>query len=283
MLYMMKITIVHFSSNFHIHRHLDGNHKLIEPYRIVVHGAIDGYSRLIVFLSASSNNRADSVLQLFLMAVQQYNLPSRVRTDLGMENIEVARVMLERRGLNRGSIITGTSVHNQRIERLWREVNQIICIRFVNIFSFLEANGLFSPLNKIHLCCLHLVYLPLINSALQQLTSSWNNHPVTSECNYSPRQLWIDGMVRMRNSTCSAVQDGLRGNDFAELHNYVVDEDGPIPRLQTNNNVQIPENGFQPSVRSLHEIQGILSNLDGTQDIDGILAYQLILQVLEIG
>lgn len=26
-----------------------------------------------------------------------------------------------------------------------------------------------------------------------------------------------------------------------------------------------------------------LSNLDGTQDIDGILAYQLILQVLEIG
>ena len=91
-----------------------------------MHGAIDDYSRLIVFLSASSNNRADSVLQLFLMAVQQYNLPSRIRTDLGMENIEVARVMLERRGLNRGSIITGTSVHNQRIERLWREVNRVI-------------------------------------------------------------------------------------------------------------------------------------------------------------
>ena len=88
----------------------------------------------------------------------------------------------------------------------------------------------------------------------------------------------------MRNSTCSAVQDVLRGNDFAELHNYYgVDEDGPVPHLQTNNNVQIPENGFQPSVRSLHEIQGILSNLDGIQDIDGILAYQLILQVLEIG
>ena len=126
-----------------------------------MHGAIDGYSHLIVFLSASSNNRADSVLQLFLMAVQQYNLPSRVRTDLGMENIEVARVMLERCGLNRGNIITGTSVHNQRIERLWREVNRIICSCFVNIFSFLEANGLFNPLRTFapiataHLYCAH--------------------------------------------------------------------------------------------------------------------------------
>ena len=97
---MIEVSTLQFSSNFHIlYRHLDGNHKLIEPYRIVVHGAIDGYSRLIVFLSASSNNRADSVLQLFLMAIEQYNLPSRVRTDLGMENIEVARVLLERRGL----------------------------------------------------------------------------------------------------------------------------------------------------------------------------------------
>ena len=80
-------------------------------------------------------------------------------------------------------------------------------------------------------------------------------------------------MVGMRNSTCSAVQDVLRGNYFAQLHNYGVDEDGPVPRLQTNNNVQIPENGFQPSERSLQEIQGILSNLDGLQDIDGILEW----------
>ena len=71
--------------------------------------------RLTVYLNASSNNKADTVLQLFLNAVQQYNLPSRVRADKGMENIDVSRIMLERRGLNRGSILTGTSVHNQRM------------------------------------------------------------------------------------------------------------------------------------------------------------------------
>ena len=34
---------------------------------------------------------------------------------------------------------------------------------------------------------------------------------------------------------------------------------------------------------SLQEIQGILSNLDGIQDIDGILTYQLILQIFQSG
>ena len=57
--------------------HIDGNHKLVR-WRIVVHGGIDGYSRIPVYLSASSNNRADTVLHQFLQAVSQYGLPSRV-------------------------------------------------------------------------------------------------------------------------------------------------------------------------------------------------------------
>ena len=127
------------------HRHIDGDHKLIEPYRIVIHGEIDGFSRLVVYLRASTNNRASTVLALFREAIRYYNVPSRVRSDRGLENVEVGRFMIQTRGMNRGSIITGNSVHNQRIERLWREVNRVVVSRFLNVFLFLESTGGFRP------------------------------------------------------------------------------------------------------------------------------------------
>jgi hypothetical protein len=104
-------------------------------------------------------------------ATTTYNIPSGVRSDMGLENIDVARFIVNTRGLNRGSIITGNSVHNQRIERLWREVNRIVVSRFLNIFLFLENTGNFTPTNEAHLYCLHIVYLPLINAALSELVA----------------------------------------------------------------------------------------------------------------
>ena len=85
--------------------HIVGNHKLIR-YRFVVHCCVDGYSRLIVYATLKDNNRADTVLELFMKDVQEFGLPSRVRSDHGLENVGVAQYMLENRGLDRGSMIT---------------------------------------------------------------------------------------------------------------------------------------------------------------------------------
>lgn len=57
--------------------HIDGYHKLIR-WCVVIHGGIDGYSRLLMFLKASTNNRADTMLHVFEEGVVEFGLPSRV-------------------------------------------------------------------------------------------------------------------------------------------------------------------------------------------------------------
>ena len=97
--------------------HIDGYHKLIR-WRLV----IDCYSRIPVYLKVASNNEAELSLMHSVRQLQSLFLPSRVRADRGGENILIARYTTEHSERGRGSFIVGQSVHNQRIERLWRNV-----------------------------------------------------------------------------------------------------------------------------------------------------------------
>lgn len=185
--------------------HIDGYHKLIRWY-IVIHGGIDGYSRLPVYLSASTNNRADTVLQCFLEGVQQYGLPSRVRCDRGGENVMVSQFMLTHpgRGPGRRSCITGRSVHNQRIERFWRDLFMGCVSLFYTLFYILEDMGILDPTNNTDLFALHYVFIPRINHSLDVFRQSYSHHRLRTARNRTPYQLWISGLAERSGDDLAA-------------------------------------------------------------------------------
>ena len=79
---------------------------------------MDGFTRIPVYLSYNTNNKASTLLGHFLDAVAKWGLPSRVRSDREGENVDVTRYILGRRGTDRGSALFGRRVHNQHIEPL---------------------------------------------------------------------------------------------------------------------------------------------------------------------
>lgn len=175
--------------------HIDGNHKLVR-WRLVIHHGIDGFSRLVVFARCSSNNRAETAHSIFLQALPKYGRPLKIRTDLGGENVDIWRDMVEARGEANKPVLVGKSVHNQRIERHNRALNEQVLSTFRQEFYQLEAEGVLDVNNDTDIFCLHCVYLPRVNKTLDEFVAAHNNHRISTENNRTPEQLfWCNIML----------------------------------------------------------------------------------------
>lgn len=162
---------------------------------------------------------AESVIPYFASAISEYGIPSRMRSDHGYENFFVALLMNAVRGLGRGSHVTGRSVHNQRIERLWVDVYVQVVDYFYREFCTLEEEHLLDTDNNCHMFSLHQVYISSINNKLHTFRQAWNSHTIRT-VRKTPRQRWISGMLTNMNSGHTATDEIF--NVQEDLYNRIV-------------------------------------------------------------
>ena len=160
--------------------HIDGCHKMIR-YGLVVHGCIDGFSRFVTYLQCSNNNLSSTVGHLFDRAILEHGSPSHIRIDGGVENRAVVLRMLFERGIDRRSVLVGPSVHNQRIERFWRDCRTCILSYYLSIFERLEVEVGMDIGNVAHKFILQHLFLDCINEDLDLFVKTWNNHSLRTE------------------------------------------------------------------------------------------------------
>ena len=101
-------------------------------------------SKLLSSVYCSTNNKANTVLELFRWATTLFGVPSRVQSDHGGESMGVCEFMITHRGVDRASHIAGSSVYNQRIKRMWRDVFHCVCSLKSQSILILEISYLYA-------------------------------------------------------------------------------------------------------------------------------------------
>ena len=213
--------------------HVDGNHKLIR-WRFVIHAGVDGFSRIITYIFCANNNKSTTVLEAFSMGVSQFGIPNCVRSDHGGENVGIWRYMLGVHSENDSCVLTGSSTHNERVERLWRDVNRCVSKQYTELFQSLERDGFLDPLNEVDIFSLHFTFLPRINKCLIDFQESWNNHGLSTEGNRTPYQLFTEGFIQEGTTPSfpsTAAYSDSPSNDGHEVVNVPVNKFKPCAVL----------------------------------------------------
>lgn len=130
--------------------HVDGYDKL-KPYGFAIHGAIDGFSRKVLWLTVGpSNNNPRIICNLFLKFICRLNaVPLIVRADRGTENSIIANIQVALRWYHNDafsrerSFMFGRSTSNQRIECWWSQLRRMCTGFWINLFKDMRDEGIF--------------------------------------------------------------------------------------------------------------------------------------------
>ena len=250
-------------------------------WKIVIHAFIDGKTRLLTGIRAHDNNRAATVLALFLDCTSVHGIPSRVRGDHGTENVRVAEWMEENRGQGRGSYIWGRlvipdlhssmvhghllvtplrSVHNSRIERIWYDVTEGFGGKWKDFFIDLEANYGLDVDNAAHIWLLHHLFLNSVNDDATSWAETWNNHKlqIRGEPQKTPHEMFFFSMLEDGPRGLNGGQPQLGVDEVEDLTTHgidweVMDDERLMEHYFEHNPPQL-DNPFATSPSTLSEV-----------------------------
>lgn len=168
--------------------HIDGYDKL-KPFGIAIHGAVDGFSRRLLWLKAGhSNNNPRLVAKYYIDFIRRsQGVPKIVRTDRGTENTIVHRLQVALRWhhedgrAKENSFLYGRSTANQRIECMWSQLRRMSMNYWINLFKDLRDQGIFDNSNPIQVECLRFCFVTLIQKDLDSIVIQWNQHRIRQQ------------------------------------------------------------------------------------------------------
>ena len=165
--------------------HVDGYDKL-KPFGFCVHGAIDGFSRRIMWLEVGpSNNDPKITVKYFIDCVREVGgVPKFIRSDCGTENIYIAGVQrflrMDSVDIIAGgqSFLYGKSVSNQRIEAWWSFLRRSYSDWWITFFKDMRDSGIYNDSNPLQAECLKFCFMHLIQDELNNVAKHWNLHRI---------------------------------------------------------------------------------------------------------
>ena len=158
--------------------HLDGNDKL-KRWSLSIHGCVDGFSRKILWLVASSTNNDPIVIgNCFLQCIKKTKIVHVVlRMEKGRENIFCEDLQLFFTGTD-DSYIYVVWTRNQRIESFWSRLRKFRTNWWIDFFTRMVNEGVHRPQLETHVEYLLFCFLPITQLELNDVVKTWKMRQV---------------------------------------------------------------------------------------------------------
>lgn len=79
---------------------------------------------------------------------------------------------------------------------MWRDVWTAVTQIYYEVLHSLEEDGFLDISDNVHMFCVHYVFLPRLKADLATFQEGWDNHPLRTEGNLTPNQLWVMGHMQ---------------------------------------------------------------------------------------